>query len=110
MGLGVLRHFRMVIDTRQELVRLSPGPSLAVLGRLGIEIDARNGAPTITRVVEGRHDWQKPLREGDIVRAVEGRRVTTRDEALRALADAGATVRITVERKGNRITRKLVLQ
>lgn len=110
VGLGVLRHFRMVIDTRQALVRLSPGPSFAVLGRLGIEIDARDGAPTITHVVEGQHDWQKPLREGDIVRAVDGRKVSTRDEALRAIAAAGATVRITVERKGNRITRKLLLQ
>jgi hypothetical protein len=109
VGLGVLRHFRMVIDTREGLVHLSPGPSYSVLARLGIEVDLRDGAPTITHVVEGQHAWQKPLREGDVVRAVDGRKVETRDEALRALAAAGASVRITVERKGNRITRKLVL-
>ena len=66
--------------------------------------------PTVTHVVEGEHDWQKPLREGDIVRAVDGRKVTTRDEALRAIAGAKGSVRITLERKGNRVTKKLLLQ
>jgi hypothetical protein len=109
VGLGVLRHFRTVIDTRQQLVRLAPGPSFAVLARLGIEIDARKGEPVITRVVEGQHDWQKALREGDIVRAVDGRKVETRDEALRAVAAARGSVSVTVERTGNRITRRIPL-
>jgi hypothetical protein len=109
VGLGVLRHFRLVIDTRQQIVRLGAGGSYDVLGRLGIEIDTRAGVPTITRIVEGEHDWNKPLREGDVVRAVDGRKVTTRDEALRAIAAARGSVRITIERHGNRVTRKIPL-
>jgi hypothetical protein len=110
VGLGVLRHFRLVIDTRRGQVRLSPGPSFAVLARLGIEIDTRDELPTVTRIVEGEHDWQQPLRVNDVVRAVDGHAVKTRDEALRAIAAARGAVRVTVERKGNRVTRKLVLR
>jgi C-terminal processing protease CtpA/Prc len=91
-------------------VYVAPGPSYSVLSRLGIEIDDRGGAPTVTRIVEGEHAWKKSLREGDIVRAVDGRKVTTRDEALEAIAVAGDVVRITVERRGNLVTQSLPLR
>jgi hypothetical protein len=110
VGLGVLRHFRLIVDMGQQVVRLAPGPSYTVLSRLGIELDTRDGAPTITRVVEGQHDWQKLLRVGDVVRAVDGHAVTTRDAALAAMAAARVNVRVTLERSGNRITRKIPLQ
>ncbi len=108
VGLGVLRHFRMVIDTRQQTVRLAPGPSYAVLARLGIEIDTRDEVPTVTRIVEGGHEWSQPLRVGDVIRAVDGRRVKTRDDALRAISRAAGVVVITFDRHGNRVTRRLV--
>ena len=74
-----------------------------------LRVDARDGSPTITRIAFGEHDWQKSLREGDIVRAVDGHKIKTRDEALRAIAAAQGSVRITVERHGNRVTRKIAL-
>jgi hypothetical protein len=107
VGLGVLRHFRIAIDARASVVHVAPGPSYWVLSRLGIEVDERGGAPTITRIVEGQHDWKQPLREGDIVRAVDGRRVSTRDEALSAIAAARRVLQITVERNANRITQSI---
>jgi len=105
VGLGVLRHFRVVVDARASLVHMAPGPSYRVLAQLGLEIDDRDGAATITRVVEGEHDWSKPLREGDLVRAVGGKRVTDRAGALGALAAAHGRVRVDVERRGNGLVR-----
>ena len=109
VGLGVLRHFRVVVDSRQGIVHVLPGPSYVVLTRLGVEIDDRNGVATITRIVYGEHDWSKPLRVGDVVRAVDGRRVKGRTEALRRIAAAKTQVQLTIERHGNVITKTLVL-
>jgi len=105
VGLGVLRHFRVAVDARESVVHLVPGPSYRVLAQLGLEIDDRDGAATITRIVEGEHDWSKPLREGDVVRAIGGKRVTNRAGALAALAAAHGRVRLDVERRGNRLVR-----
>jgi hypothetical protein len=107
VGLGVLRHFRMAVDTEQEVVHFAPGPSYVVLDRFGLEIDDRGQAPTLTRVVSSAHAWNKPLREGDIVRSVNGRRVTRRDEALSVLAASRDPVQLVVERQGNRLKRVL---
>ncbi|MGH7296501.1 MAG: hypothetical protein ACRELB_16305, partial [Polyangiaceae bacterium] len=107
VGLGVLRHFRMAIDSQRGVVHLAPGPSYVVLERMGIEIDLRDGAPTITRTVGDEHAWNKPLRVGDVVRSVGGKRVHSRDEALVALASAGDGARLVLERRGNRVTRTL---
>jgi hypothetical protein len=109
VGLGVLRHFRVAVDARQGVVHVLPGPSYVVLTRLGVEIDDRNGAPTVTRIVYGEHDWSKPLRVGDVVRAVDGRAVKDRKDALARIAAAKRQVRITLERHGNVVSRKLVL-
>ncbi len=112
VGLGVLRHFRFAVDAGGQVVHFAPGPSYAVLTRMGLEIDDRDGAPTITRVVDAEHDWQKPLREGDVVRSVGGRTVRTRDEALVALASATSSrdVSLVVERRGNRLGRRILLR
>jgi hypothetical protein len=110
VGMGVMRHFRIAVDSRRGLVNVAPGPSYIVLARLGIEIDQRDGAPTITRVVEGEHDWNKPLREGDVVRSVDGRPVTDRVDTLARIAEAKHKVRITVERHGNLVARTLAMQ
>ena len=98
-------------------MRLAPGPSYAVLAALGLEIDKRDGAPTITRLAGderglGGHAspaWNRPLREGDIVRSVSGKRVTRREDALGALATAAehGPVRLVVERRGNLLRRVL---
>lgn len=104
-GLGVLRHFRVAVDARRSIVHLQPGPSYVVLRRLGIEIDDRNGAPVISRVVEGEHEWHRLLREGDVVRSVGGQAVSNRAEALAAIANGHGHVRIVLERNGNRLTR-----
>ena len=109
VGLGVLRHFRVAVDSRQGLVHVAPGPSYLVLTRLGFEIDDRNGAPTITRIVYGEHDWNKPLRVGDVVRSVEGRKVSNRTEALARIAGAKRQVRVTVERHGNVVSKTLAM-
>jgi hypothetical protein len=111
VGLGILRHFRIVIDARKETIRVAPGPSYYVLARLGLEIDERNGAPTVTRIVGDEREWEAPLREGDIVRTVAGARVKGREEALAALATAtmnGAPVHVTIERGGNVVPRTLL--
>ena len=92
------------MDARQETIRVAPGPSYYVLARLGLEIDQRNGAPTITRIVGDERAWDAPLREGDVVRTVSGARVARREEALAALSAAtmnGAPVHVTIERDGN---------
>jgi hypothetical protein len=108
-GLGVLRHFRIAVDSRRGVVHVAPGPSYVVLTRLGFEIDDRNGAPTITRIVYGEHDWNKPLRVGDVVRAVDGRKVRSRTEALARIAGAKRQVRVTVERHGNVVSKTLAM-
>jgi hypothetical protein len=110
VGLGVLRHFRFAIDTKNEVFHIAPGPSYYVLARLGIEIDDRNGAPTVTRIVDGEHAWQKPLREGDVVREVDGRLVGTRDEALSAIAAGRGDVALVVLRQGNAVRMRLSLE
>jgi len=109
MGLGVMRHFRFAFDAEHAVVDVAPGPSYDVLNRLGIEIDDRGGVATITRVVDGEHEWRKPLREGDVVVSVNGRNVGNRTEALEAIVRAGGTVRLVVERAGNRVERRLAL-
>jgi hypothetical protein len=109
VGLGVLRHFRVAVDSRRGVVHVSPGPSYFVLARLGFEIDDRNGAPIVTRIVYGEHDWSKPLRVGDVVRAVDGRKVKDRTEALERLAGAKWQVRVTVERHGNVVSKTLAM-
>jgi hypothetical protein len=110
VGLGVLRHFRMAIDAGAGLVHVSPGPSYTVLSGFGLEIDQRGGVPTVTRVVDRDHDWKKPVREGDIVRAVGSRKVRTREEALEAIAASGDGVSVVVERRGNRLRRALPMR
>jgi hypothetical protein len=110
VGLGVLRHFRFAVDARRSVVHLAPGPSYVVLTQLGIEIDDRDGVATITRIVEGEHDWRKPLREGDVVRSVGGRPVRNRTEALAALAAARGNVKVVVERHGNRLARIVAMR
>jgi hypothetical protein len=107
VGLGVLRHFRMAIDSQRGIVHFAPGPSYVVLKRMGIEVDQRDGGPTITRTVGDEHAWNKPLRVGDVIHSVGGRRVKTRDEALGALASAGDGTRLVLERRGNRVTKTL---
>ena len=107
VGLGVLRHFRFAIDAHHSLVHFAPGPSYYVLSRHGLEIDDRNGAPTITRIVEGQYDWRKPLREGDIVLSVNDRKVTNRTDALLAIASSRPPIRLLLERRGNRLSRVL---
>jgi hypothetical protein len=117
VGLGVMRHFRMVFDARRRVVHVAPGPSYVVLATLGLEVDDRDGAPTITRLAGderglGGHvspSWNRPLREGDVVRSVSGKRVTRREDALVALATAAqrGTVRLVVERQGNLLKRVL---
>ena len=94
----------------QAIVHVAPGPSYAVLTRLGIEIDDRDGVPTITRIVYGEHDWRQPLRVGDVVRSVDGRRVVNRTEALAGIAAARSKVRLTVERHGNLVAKTLALR
>jgi hypothetical protein len=103
VGLGVLRHFRIAVDAHRSVVHVAPGPSYAVLTRLGLEIDDRNGAPAITRIVGGEHDWRKPLREGDVVESVGGRPVRDRAATLEALASAPGRVRLDVARNGNHL-------
>jgi hypothetical protein len=110
VGLGVLRHFRFAVDARSSVVHFAPGPSYVVLTQLGLEIDDRKGAPTITRIVEGEHDWRKPLREGDVVRSVGGRPVHDRNEALGALAGARGNVKLVVDRNGNRLVRLVAMR
>ena len=109
VGLGVMRHFRLAFDAGRGVVHAAPGPSYVVLARLGVEIDERAGQPVITRIVDGERSWKQPLRIGDVVRRVDGRAVQTRNEALSAIARARGTVRLVVERHGNRITRTLAL-
>ncbi len=107
VGLGVLRHFRMIVDAAQEVVYLVPGASYAVLTTRGLELEDRGGAATVARVVEGEHEWKQPVRVGDVVRGVGGRAVRGRDEALEALAEAQGPVRVALERRGNRLVRTL---
>ena len=107
VGLGVLRHFHIAVDAGSGILHVAPGPSYAVLTGFGLEVDERGGVPTITRVVDREHAWKKPVREEDIVRAVNGRKVRTRDEALAAIAASRDKVVLVVERRGNRITRTL---
>jgi hypothetical protein len=109
MGLEVMRHFRVAFDAEHSLVHVAPGPSYDVLKRFGIEIDDRAGAATITRIVAGERDWRRPLREGDVVLSVDGRSVANRTEALAAIARAGATVTLIVERSGHRVERRLAI-
>jgi S1-C subfamily serine protease len=109
VGLGVLRHFRITVDSKRALLGVAPGPSYVVLTRLGFEIDERDGAPTVTRIVYGEHDWNKPLRVGDVVLAVDGRNVKNRAEALARIAAAKREVRVTIDRHGNVVSKTLVM-
>ncbi len=110
VGMGILRHFRIAFDLRAGFVHVVPGASYRVLRRLGVEIDDRDGVATITRVVGQDRAWRPTFREGDVVRAVNGRSVGLRADALSALASArGPTVEIAFERSGNPATRTITI-
>jgi hypothetical protein len=57
--------------------------------------------------VGGEHDWNPPLREGDLVRSVNGHAVADRTGALGALAAASASVTVVVERQGHQLVRRI---
>jgi hypothetical protein len=64
----------------------------------------------ITRIVYGEHDWTKPLRVGDVVRSVEGRKVSQPHRGSRSASPARARqVRVTVERHGNVVSKTLAM-
>jgi hypothetical protein len=107
VGLGVLRHFRLAVDMANGLLHIAPGPSYTVLASYGLEIDDRAGAPTISRVVDRDHDWVKPVRVGDVVRAVGTLSVHDRNQALAAIASSQDPVRVTIDRRGNRLRRTI---
>jgi hypothetical protein len=91
----------------QGTVHVAPGASYVVLARLGVEIDERGGAPTIVRILGEERDPRVALREGDVVRSVNGRVVRTRREALGAIAGARGAVRLVVERNGHTLARTM---
>jgi hypothetical protein len=107
VGLGVLRHFRLVVDTALGVLHVAPGPSYAALSRYGIEIDERGGAPTVARIVDGERQWHRPVVEGDVVRMVGSRTVGNRNEALAAIASSRDPVRLVIERHGTRLRRTI---
>lgn len=110
IGMGLLRHFRAAFDLGHQEVHLWPGDGYFALARAGVELDERDGRAVVVRVAKGSASEAAGVREGDVVRAVNGRAAGGAREATHAIASSERVARLTVERSGRVLAAPLALR
>ena len=101
VGMGTMRHLRMMFDLRNRQLYASAGPSFDVLWRSGLELDDADTGAEVTLSLPGSRAFVRGVRAGDVLVGIEG--VPVRD-ALRArqllASHRGGSVRLMFLRRG----------
>jgi carboxyl-terminal processing protease len=72
-------------------------------GGIGVELNERDGYPTVIAPIEGTPAWEAGLRSGDVIVQIDGRStygLTIEDAADRLHGPDGSQVRVKVSREG----------
>ncbi len=72
-------------------------------GGIGVEVNVRDGYPTVIAPIEGTPAWEAGLRSGDVIVQIDGRStwgLTVADAADRLRGPDGTEVRVKVSREG----------
>lgn len=88
VGMGLLRHARVLFDLRQRRLGIVPGDGYVALEAFGVTVDHRVGETFISRVVRGSAADLANVREGDRIVRVNGVAVADARGARAALARA----------------------
>lgn len=102
VGVGVLRHFRVLFDYPENRLGLAPRHAPlppAARGQLGVRVQRRDGAFVVRDVWEGSDAAAAAIAAGDRILAVDGRETQplTAPELQRLLyGEPGTRVRLTV--------------
>ena len=74
-----------------------------VFGGIGVEVNVRDGYPTVIAPIEGTPAWEAGLRSGDVIVEVDGKStagLTVEEAADRLRGPEGTEVRVKVSREG----------
>ena len=72
-------------------------------GGIGVEVNVRDGYPTVIAPIEGTPAWEAGLRSGDVIVQIDGKSaygLTVQDAADRLRGAEGTQVRLKVSREG----------
>jgi carboxyl-terminal processing protease len=72
-------------------------------GGIGVEVNVRDGYPTVIAPIEGTPAWEAGLRSGDVIVQIDGRStygLTVADAADRLRGPDGTEVRVKLSREG----------
>jgi S1-C subfamily serine protease len=116
MGIGIMKRFTVVFDYGQEAFYLKPGRSYREpfewnMAGLLVWVN-RDGFLQVKDIVEASPGWDKGIRPGDIITAIDGRDVSEMSNAqmFDAFARDGAEVALSIRRDGDRKTVSLRLR
>jgi S1-C subfamily serine protease len=110
VGMGLMKHFRVAFDLGHQLVHLGPGDSYVALDRAGLELEERDAGAVVVRVAARSESQRAGLKPGDVLRAVNGKRVTTARDALAAIAASKNEARVTVSRDGRTLAAPIAMR
>jgi len=103
LGMGTMRHLRMIFDFRNRTVYASAGPGYQALIRSGMTLedaDGGAGGALVSRVVPGSRAWGRGVRAGDVLLRVDGISVRGALDGREALAaHVGAQARLDFLRR-----------
>ena len=81
-------------------------------GGIGVEVNVRDGYPTVIAPIEGTPAWEAGLRSGDVIIEVDGKStygLTVEDAADRLRGPEGTQVRIRLSREGEEEAHEITL-
>ena len=81
-------------------------------GGIGVEVDVRDGYPTVIAPIEGTPAWEAGLRSGDVLVAIDGKStygLAVEDVSDRLRGAAGTQVKVRVSREGEPDTHEVEL-
>lgn len=100
VGMGTMRHLRMMFDFRNQTLYATAGSGYHALARAGVELDDGEDGAIVSYVVPGGPSQGRGIRAGDVLLSVDGEPLRDAIEARSALADHhGGSVRLRVRRE-----------
>jgi hypothetical protein len=101
IGMGTMRHLRMMFDLRNRQLHARAGPSFDVLWRAGLELDDAETGAEVTHALPGSPAYSRGVRTGDVLVGIEGVPVRDALRARRLLSShRGGAVRLMFLRRG----------